>query len=140
MERVSPEPNTGCWLWTYRINEWGYGFFSTGSDKTKTRKKFYAHRYSYELFKGPIPKGLLVCHSCDTPACVNPDHLWVGTDADNNKDCTSKGRNKPGRHIYRDMRFCKRGHEFTKENTYVRSRDGSRECRTCKNLYRSDRR
>lgn len=56
-----------------------------------------AHRFSYQQFKGKIPDGMIVCHSCDTPACVNPEHLWVGTYQDNSDDCHKKGRNRQSR-------------------------------------------
>lgn len=85
---VYPEPNTGCWLWTGCVSpgKWGYGVFWVDGKTIKV------HRYSYIIFKGEIPKGLFVCHSCDQPSCVNPDHLFLGTHQDNMKDMNSKGR------------------------------------------------
>jgi HNH endonuclease len=67
-------------------NQDGYGFFAPH------HKNVSAHRYSFELYKGPIPKGMKVLHQCDVPACVNPDHLFLGTDLDNARDKTRKGR------------------------------------------------
>jgi hypothetical protein len=78
---------SGCWHWSGKLTAGGYGYIPNGS-----RKKVIAHRASYEIHKGPIPKGLLVCHSCDNPPCVNPNHLWLGTDKDNSDDKISKGR------------------------------------------------
>ena len=91
-EKYKINPVTECWEWTASINNWGYGHFRRNN---KTDK---AHRVSYELFKGPIPKGLCVCHTCDNPKCVNPDHLWLGTFGDNNRDRSSKGRSNAGHH------------------------------------------
>lgn len=75
-----------CWIWTAGRSEYGYGrlFF-----RGKARK---AHRVAYELTHGPIPTGLFVCHACDNPACVRPDHLWLGTNQDNLVDASRKGR------------------------------------------------
>ena len=132
-----PEPNTGCWLYEKVLNSDGYGVLLPSSKKTAKikRKKIFAHRYSYEIYKGQIPEKMLVCHKCDTPSCVNPDHLFLGTDQDNTDDKMKKGRNRPGRHTYRDMNFCTKGHELTKENIYLRLRDGSRDCRICRTEY-----
>jgi len=85
-EKVMPEPMSGCWLWMAGTNNHGYGKFQIN------RKSRYAHRVSYELNVGPIPDGLRVLHKCDTPGCVNPAHLFPGTDADNVRDMMEKGR------------------------------------------------
>jgi len=79
--------DTDCWEWTHALNNIGYGMFRWATNKMRT-----AHRVSYELHKGPIPNGLFVCHTCDNPKCVNPEHLWVGTRKDNFDDMVSKGR------------------------------------------------
>lgn len=87
LRRMSiPEPNSGCWLWTGYCNKDGYGRITI--DAT-TR---YAHRVSWFLQNGEIPNGAFVCHRCDTPACVNPDHLFLGTHQDNMDDKVAKGR------------------------------------------------
>jgi len=88
--RVSPEPNTGCWLWAGAAFVQGYGELKVGA------KKWKASRLSYELYKGAIGSRLHVLHRCDVPLCVNPDHLFLGTDADNTRDKVSKGRHLRG--------------------------------------------
>jgi len=78
--------DNGCWLWTGDIDKDGYGVIYAFSYRTK------AHRFSYELFNNIIKNNLCVCHSCDTPGCVNPKHLWLGTSPENTQDSINKGR------------------------------------------------
>jgi hypothetical protein len=87
-----------------------------------------AHRAAWEVTFGPIPDGLFVCHSCDTPACVRPDHLFLGTLADNNLDMVGKMR-----HWKQAVTHCPRGHEYTPENTKLNVGGKGRRCRTCHN-------
>jgi len=84
----TPEPYSGCWLWTGGINGYGYGAIGAGYPQRMRG----AHRASWELFCGDIPKGIQVLHRCDTPCCVNPLHLFLGTPSDNIKDKMVKGR------------------------------------------------
>lgn len=76
----------GCWIWNAATDRYGYGAFSYNG-KTET-----ASRVSYQLYKGPINDGLHVLHTCDNPACVNPDHLFLGTNKQNVEDRKTKGR------------------------------------------------
>ena len=78
--------DNGCWIWTAYKLPGGYGQIQVN------RRTTLAHRFSYEKFRGPIPKGYCVCHTCDTPSCVNPFHLFVGTQKDNVRDMLRKGR------------------------------------------------
>jgi hypothetical protein len=115
-----------CWEWDGGKNRDGYGRFRDGA-KIRT-----AHRVAYELTYGPIPDEddegyrIVVRHKCDNPGCTHPEHLALGTRADNNRDRDERGRNGQAR-----LTHCKRGHEFTEENTYRSPSHGRRACRAC---------
>lgn len=94
-----PEPNTGCLLWVGWANQDGYGVTQ------KNLKCLMVTRVLWENSHGPIPKGMVICHSCDTPACVNLNHLFLGTQKDNVLDAVSKGR----MHSQKKT-VCKNGH------------------------------
>lgn len=87
-ERRVIKTQSGCWGWSLKVGNHGYGVFSFGG------KKMMAHRFSYEMHVGYIPDGLCVLHKCDNKSCSNPKHLFLGTLEDNNKDMWSKGRGK----------------------------------------------
>jgi hypothetical protein len=85
-KRVDIRGENECWPFIGKVNRHGYGTFMSN------RVSWRAHRFSYTVVKGDIPKGLFVCHTCDNPICVNPSHLFLGTAKDNMDDCIRKGR------------------------------------------------
>ena len=93
LERLSKLAPSGCIEWQSATRN-GYGRLIIGSRTDGTRSSVSAHRLSYEIHVGKIPDGLFVCHMCDNPKCINPDHLFVGTRKDNTDDRETKGRNK----------------------------------------------
>jgi hypothetical protein len=87
------DKTNSCWIWTRSLNHYGYGQFSIGADNVHL-----AHRWIYQQINNKtLPRHIKVCHSCDTPACVRPDHLFEGTHKDNMNDRDSKGRQSHNR-------------------------------------------
>lgn len=102
-----------CWLWTGAKENHGYGHFRIG------KKDFRAHRYSYELVNGPIPKGMHILHSCDVYACVNPAHLRPGTHAENMADMDARGRRVRGERTTRNKLTEDQARQILKEYRFV---------------------
>ena len=110
-----------CWIWTASKKSGGYGQFGFNGSCS-----FFAHRFSYEYHKGPIPEGMTIDHICRNKSCVNPDHLEAVT----NKENVLRGIGLAAQNARKT--HCIRGHLFDEKNTYI-TKDGTRKCRKCKN-------
>lgn len=125
LSKVSPEPNTGCWLWLDSTGNGGYGVMSFKRHDGKWCWEG-AHRVAYMLFKGPIPEGLHLDHKCRVRECCNPDHLEAVTRRENMR------RGELG--AIWSQTHCYQGHEYTPENTYIRRGTGKKQCRLCSRI------
>lgn len=118
------ESPTDCWLYQGFVHKTGYGLLYYRG------KNWRVHRLTFHLWKGPVPDGLDVCHTCDVRHCCNPDHLWAGTNEQNLHDASDKGR-----HHCQVKTHCPQGHPYDEENTLIirtKSYTGvGRQCKTC---------
>jgi hypothetical protein len=119
LDKVEMIPEHPCWEWIGTIGNHGYG------EITINYNFYLAHRLSWKLHFSEIPKGLYVCHKCDNKTCVNPNHLFLGTDRDNMLDKCRKGRHHNSKKTH-----CPRGHEYSGSNVAFNARN-ARWCKQC---------
>lgn len=132
-QKVDRRGDDECWHWTASRDPDGYGRFQYPTENGQ--RHIRAHRWAYLMLVGPIGDGLVVCHRCDNPPCVNPAHLFLGTQLDNNADKVAKGRHARvwGVPLLRSRQtHCKHGHELAGDNLVI-TPTGHRSCRACRN-------
>jgi len=134
-QKVDIRSSRECWPWKGATDVSGRGDFWRDGVKQKAPRVAWSLRYGV-----PFPKELHACHTCDNPACCNPEHLWPGTRTQNFMDAARKGRlhvsnNSPAAILNRTRTHCKRGHAFDAANTYI-TKIGGRKCRACCDLQR----
>lgn len=131
VKRVSIDPATGCWNWTGFVHSYRkypgnrYGGVTVYSPVTKKCRAYTTHRAMWLAIHGEPEKGKCVCHTCDNPICLNPEHLWLGTRRENTMDMVKKNR-----HHLKKKTHCKRGHILYGDNLFTDSR-GYRHCNEC---------
>lgn len=120
----------GCWLWHAGLNDAGYGQINSGGSRGRPLR---AHRVLYELLVGPIPDGLVIDHLCRNRACVNPSHMEPVTRGENVRRGVG---GELSRQRLASQTHCKRGHEFTPENTHIGRLTSGYPCRVCRTCRR----
>jgi hypothetical protein len=126
LELVNGDFGDGCWRFPGgKRNHEGYAYVTWKGYRSRM-----AHHLIYEIFKGEIPSGKIIMHTCDHSYCCNPNHLRLGTYADNSRDMALKGRARNG---MREKTHCPHGHEYNEENTIYYY--GHRYCRACHKIY-----
>lgn len=138
LEKAIPKPNSGCWLWLGALDKDGYGHICLGGASSSP---IGAHRAALLIAGREIPVGMSVLHHCDVPSCVNPDHLYIGTQKDNAADMMRRNRYKNNAHVLKGRKVinwnerkthCLRGHPLSGDN--LRTSGKWRFCRACDRL------
>lgn len=128
LDNFVPVTESGCLIWLGTTVA-GYGVVSWKNKPIKV------HRLMWEIHRGPIPDGLLICHKCDVPCCANHNHLFIGTYQDNTRDAVQKNRHAKMVHTH-----CPSGHEYTLSNTRYRTWNDGRRSKFCATCYRDEQR
>lgn len=123
----------GCWEYGGSADSRGYGRVFVEITPEGKNKLALAHRAVYEAMVGPIPDGMLLCHHCDNPRCVRPDHVFVGSAVDNSRDMCAKGRQGSGPRPHTKRTHCPNGHPYSDDNLYL-DKHGWSHCRTCRSM------
>jgi hypothetical protein len=133
VDKSGSEAHPDCWIWKGGKTSSGYGSFKYYQE----RSAIGSHVSSYLFHIGEVPKGMFVCHHCDNPPCVNPEHLFLDTNSGNMKDMFKKGRNGSST---KKQTQCRRGHSFEEFEPLIyvkkQGRQIGKEYRTCKECKR----
>ena len=118
-----------CVKWPHNTDKYGYGTLGLWDRTSHSRHTLRAHKVMWEFVKGPVPPSLCVLHKCDVPACVNINHLWLGTHLDNMRDMVAKKRQRTSSGAIPSASHCLHGHVFDDANTYTWK--NKRWCKAC---------